>query len=115
MAENGSGEDSKRDEGGRFLPGCAGGPGRGKKSDEYDLSDAGSWEAAKRVFLRGIQSGNENIRLKAAKFLLDWLDKKAAHEAKTRPAQPIPPVIEAWLQDREQADEAIDAEYQGIG
>ena len=84
MAENGSGEDSKRDERGRFLSGCAGGPGRGKKSDEYDLSDADFWEATEKVIRRDMESSNDSTRMKATGLYMKWKAMKDEFERREK-------------------------------
>jgi hypothetical protein len=86
MTENGNGNDEKtkpeRDSKGRFLPGHGGGPGRGKKADEIDLTNLTEdefWEALEDLNRQDMMSPDVMTRQRAIKLKVmkeEFLHKK---------------------------------------
>ena len=85
---NGNGNDdnraSERDEKGRFVKGCSGGPGRGKKADALDLtnlSDEEFWAAMEVLNRQDMMSKDPMTRQRAMKLKVmkdDYLLKRRA-------------------------------------
>jgi len=75
MTENGNGNDDKtkpeRDSMGRFIKGCSGGPGRGKKADEVDLTNLTEdefWAAMEVLNRQDMMSKDPMTRQRAMKL-----------------------------------------------
>ena len=84
MLKNGKEKEQKqapkRDELGRFVKGCSGGPGRGKKTkselDDLDLSDLDSLDAVEKVARKDLMSDDPRIRQRAADSLIKLVRAK---------------------------------------
>ena len=89
MQKNGDKTDqetaSKRDEKGRFVPGCVGGPGRGKESDNLDeLDDLDFWDATENMLRKDMKSKNDTTRQRAIATYLKWKTMKDDYDKKNK-------------------------------
>lgn len=89
MQKNGDKTDqetaSKRDEKGRFVPGCVGGPGRGKESDNLDeLDDLDFWDATENMLRKDMKSDIDSTRQRAVATYLKWKTMKDVFDEKNK-------------------------------
>lgn len=75
--------EPERDESGRFLPGCEGGPGRGKKSfNELDLDGIDFWTELANKFTPDLNSKSDTTRQRVGKILIEIKKLKDTFELK---------------------------------
>jgi len=75
----------ERDEKGRFVPGCSGGPGREKQSDNSDdLDDLDFWDATESMLRKDMKSDNDSTRQRAVATYLKWKTMKDVFDEKNK-------------------------------